>query len=72
MEKRQQKMNTQLIEMFAKKELQFMNQYMKNSTTAINNGDKMNSDDFKMNADEKRTLIAGEWRIPQSELNHLK
>ena len=25
MEKRQQKMNTQLIEMFAKKELQFMN-----------------------------------------------
>jgi ABC-type siderophore export system fused ATPase/permease subunit len=46
MEKRQQKMNTQLIEMFAKKELQFMNQYMKNSTTAINNGDKMNSDDF--------------------------
>ena len=46
MEKRQQKMNTQLIEMFAKKELQFMNQYMKNSTTAINNGDKMNADDF--------------------------
>lgn len=57
-------MNTQLIEMFAKKELQFMNQYMKNSTTAINNGDKMNADDFQMNAEEKRTLIAGEWRIP--------
>jgi hypothetical protein len=37
---------------------------MKNSTTAINNGDKMNADDFQMNAEEKRTLIAGEWRIP--------
>ena len=49
-----------------------MNQYMKNSTTAINNGDKMNADDFQMNAEEKRTLIAGEWRIPQSELNHMK
>ena len=58
--------------MFAKKEQQFMNKYMKNSTNAINNGDKMSSDDFQMNADEKRTLVAGEWRIPISELNHLK
>ena len=32
--------------MFAKKEQKFMNLYMKNSTNAINNGDKMNSDDF--------------------------
>jgi hypothetical protein len=31
MEVRQQKLNTQLIEMFAKKELSFMNKYMKNS-----------------------------------------
>ena len=37
--------------MFAKKELQFMNQYIKNSTNAVNNGDKMNSEDFNMNGD---------------------
>jgi hypothetical protein len=49
-----------------------MNLYMRNSKNAINNGDKMNSDDFNMKADEKRTLVAGEWRIPISELNHLK
>ena len=46
-----------------------MNQYMKNSMSAINNGDKMNSEDFSKNPDEKRTLVAGEWRIPISELN---
>ena len=51
MEKRQQKLNTQLIEMFAKKELQFMNQYIRNSSNAVNNGDKMSADDFNMNAD---------------------
>jgi hypothetical protein len=45
---------------------------MKNSNNAINNGNKMHFDEFNMNAEDKRTLIAGEWRIPISELNHLK
>ena len=49
-----------------------MNQYIKNSSNAVNNGDKMSADDFNMNADQKRTLIAGEWRIPISEMNHIK
>ena len=71
MEVRQQKLNTQLIEMFAKKELSFMNKYMKNSNYAINNGDK-GADEFNMEAGDKKTLIAGEWRIPISEMNHIK
>ncbi len=65
-------MNTQLIEMFAKKELQFMNRYIKNSNNAIGNGDKMQPDLFSINEDVKRTIVAGEWKLPASEMNHLK
>jgi hypothetical protein len=57
-----------LIENFAKKELSFMNKYKKNSNAAIDNGDHRRTDTFSMDNDEKRTIVAGEWKIPTSEL----
>jgi len=71
LEKRQQKMNVMLIENFAKKELNFMNKYKKNSNSAIDNGDHRRPDTFSMSKDEKRTIVAGQWKMPISELNHL-
>ena len=70
LEKRQQKMNVMLIENFAKKELAFMNKYKKNSNAAIDNGDHRRADTFSLGNDDKRTIVAGEWKLPASELNH--
>ena len=70
-EKKQQKLNIMLIENFAKKELSFMNKYKKNSNAAIDNGDHRRTDTFSMGNDEKRTIVAGEWKIPTSELQML-
>ena len=72
LEKRQQKLNVMLIENFAKKELQFMNKYKKNSNVAIDNGDHRRVDTFQMSSDDKRTIVAGQWKMPASEMNHLK
>jgi hypothetical protein len=60
-----------LIENFAKKELTFMNKYKKNSNSAIDNGDHRRADTFSMANDDKRTIIAGEWKLPTSELHLL-
>lgn len=49
-----------------------MNRYMKNSNNAIGNGDKMHPDLFSMTEDVKKTIVAGEWKLPASELNHIK
>ena len=60
-----------LIENFAKKELTFMNKYKKNSNSAIDNGDHRRADTFSMTNDEKRTIVAGEWKLPTSELHQI-
>jgi hypothetical protein len=60
-----------LIENFAKKELTFMNKYKKNSNSAIDNGDHRRADTFSMRNDDKRTIVAGEWKMPTSELQLL-
>jgi phage repressor protein C with HTH and peptisase S24 domain len=60
-----------LIENFAKKELTFMNKYKKNSNSAIDNGDHRRADTFSMANDDKRTIVAGEWKMPTSELQLL-
>ena len=60
-----------LIENFAKKELTFMNKYKMNSYSAIDNGDHRRPDTFSMANDEKRTIVAGEWKLPNSELQQL-
>lgn len=61
-----------LIENFAKKELTFMNKYKKNSNSAIDNGDHRRVDTFSMANDDKRTIVAGEWKVPTSELQLLQ
>lgn len=60
-----------LIENFAKRELTFMNKYKKNSNAAIDNGDHRRADTFSMGNDDKRTIVAGEWKLPTSELQLL-
>ncbi len=67
-EKKQQKLNVMLIENFAKKELTFMNKYKKNSNAAIDNGDHRRPDTFSMGNEDKRTIVAGEWKVPISEM----
>jgi hypothetical protein len=49
-----------------------MNKYKKNSNAAIDNGDHRRADTFSMSKDDKRTIVAGQWKLPTSELNHLK